>query len=280
MRQVRPPLQAGSLKAALREFWWFGLKQAWACLFGGLMLFLILATKLMWPEGAALARYDFLFLAALAVQGGLLLLKLETWEEAKVIFLFHLVGTAMEVFKTQMGSWIYPEEAFFRVGGVPLFSGFMYSAVGSYLARVSRIFEFGYSGYPPVWMTSVLAVAAYVNFFTHHYVWDARYVLIGLTLILYGPCRVHYRPRRMRLRMPLVVGFGLVALFIWFAENLGTFGGAWIYPDQAEGWRMVSWSKLGSWYLLMILSFVMVSWVSPPRREALTPGAGRRSWAA
>jgi len=234
------------------------------------MLFLILATKLVWPEGAALERYDFLFLAALAVQAGLLICKLETWDEAKVIFLFHLSGTAMEVFKTHVGSWIYPEEALFRIGGVPLFSGFMYSAVGSYLARVARIFAFGFTRHPPIWMTSVLAVAAYVNFFSHHYVWDARYLLMGMTLILYGSCWVHYRPRTMRLRMPLVVGFALVALFIWFAENLGTFGGAWIYPEQRAGWKLVSWSKLGSWYLLMILSFVMVSWVQPPRREALT----------
>ena len=31
------------------EFLWFGLKQGWACLFGGAMLGLILATYLVWP---------------------------------------------------------------------------------------------------------------------------------------------------------------------------------------------------------------------------------------
>ena len=52
-------------------------------------------------------------------------------EEAKVILAFHLVGTAMELFKTHMGSWEYPEPSLLRIGGVPLFSGFMYAAVGS-----------------------------------------------------------------------------------------------------------------------------------------------------
>ena len=37
----------------------------------------------------------------------------------------------MEVFKTEAGSWTYPEDNLLRIGGVPLFSGFMYAAVGS-----------------------------------------------------------------------------------------------------------------------------------------------------
>ena len=53
-----------------------------------------------------------------------------------------LVGTVMEMFKTGVGSWIYPEPSFFRIGGVPLFSGFMYAAVGSYIARAWRLFDF------------------------------------------------------------------------------------------------------------------------------------------
>lgn len=32
---------------------------------------------------------------------------------------------------------------------------------------------------------------------------------------------------------------------------------------QANGWQMVSLSKLGSWYLLMFISFVMVTWLHP-----------------
>ncbi|RJG42893.1 DUF817 domain-containing protein [Mesorhizobium sp. DCY119] len=259
-------LPASGLYGGLVEFLVFGLKQAWACLFGGAMLALIIATKLFWPDGIALARYDFLFLAALAIQLSMLIFRLETVSEAKVILIFHIVGTLMEIFKTSAGSWIYPEESFFRLGGVPLFSGFMYAAVGSYLARVSRIFDMRYSNYPPLWATALLAAAIYANFFAHHFIADMRYGLFAVTAVLFLRTTVHYRVFRFRHRMPLLLGFLLVALFIWFAENIGTWSRAWIYPGQHEGWTPVSIQKLGAWYLLMIISFVLVTLVHRPQR--------------
>lgn len=252
-------LPARGLSGAAIEFLVFGLKQGWACLFGGAMLALILATKFGWPDNAWLARYDFLFLAALAIQLAMLGLKLETWSEARVILVFHIVGTIMEIFKTSAGSWIYPEDAFFRIGGVPLFSGFMYAAVGSYLARVSRIFDMRYTRYPPLWATVLLAAAIYINFFAHHFTIDIRYGLFAATAVLFFRTTVHYRVFRFRHRMPLLLGFLLVSLFIWFAENIGTWSRAWIYPNQSEGWAPVSIQKLGAWYLLMIISFVLVT---------------------
>ena len=48
----------GPWSGALFEFISFGIKQAWACLFGGLMLALLLGTFLWYPQDAALARYD------------------------------------------------------------------------------------------------------------------------------------------------------------------------------------------------------------------------------
>ena len=64
-------------------------------------------------------------------QAALLLLKMERIAEAKVILIFHVAATTMELFKTAKGSWIYPEPNLVRIMGVPLFSGFLYSAVGS-----------------------------------------------------------------------------------------------------------------------------------------------------
>ena len=64
--------------------------------------------------------------------------------------------------------------------------------------------------------------------------------------------------------MPLLLGFGLVALFIWFGENIGTFTAAWVYPNQKNGWQMVQFGKFGSWLLLMIISFILVSLVHRP----------------
>ncbi len=249
------------------EFLWFGLKQAWACLFGGVMLALILATFLLWPEDSPISRYDFLVVGAVLIQIAMLALKLETWAEARVILLFHIAGTIMELFKTAHGSWIYPEDSVLRIGAVPLFSGFMYAAVGSYIARVQRIFHIRVRGYPPLWTTWVLAAAIYVNFFAHHWLPDIRLVLFVATALLFGQGWFWFTADRARLKMPLLLGYFLVALFIWFAENLGTFGRAWIYPGQEAGWEMVSLAKLGSWYLLMIISVVLVSLVHRPEEE-------------
>lgn len=255
----------GPFARAAYEFLVFGIKQAWACLFGGLMCALLIATFLFYPDDAALARYDFLVLAALAIQAAMLVFKLETWDEAKVILIYHAVGTAMEIFKVHAGSWVYPEESILRIGGVPLFSGFMYAAVGSYIARAWRLFDFEFSHYPPAPWTWALAVLVYVNFFAHHYWFDMRWVLFAATLAIFGRSWVHFRIDAEHRSMPLVVGFVLVALFIWLAENIGTFTRAWAYPGQEDGWEMVSLAKLGSWYLLMIISFVLVTLVSPPQ---------------
>ena len=256
--------QSGFWGAAI-EFLVFGLKQAWACLFGGAMLALIVGTRFLWPADAGLARYDFLFLAALGVQAAMLVFKLEKPREAWVILAFHITGTVMELFKTKAGSWTYPEDAMFRLGGVPLFSGFMYASVGSYLARISRIFDMRYTAYPPLWTTAVLALAIYANFFTHHFFMDMRLALFALTGALFFRTVVHYRVFRFQHRMPLLLGFLLVALFIWAAENIATWSNAWLYPAQAHGWTPVSLTKLGAWYLLMIISFALVTLVHRPR---------------
>ncbi|WP_426164272.1 DUF817 domain-containing protein [Sandarakinorhabdus sp. DWP1-3-1] len=254
------------------EFLLFGFKQAWACLFGGLMLALLLATHLFYPADAALARYDFLTLAALSIQLAMLALRLETLDEARVILGFHIVGTIMELFKTMMGSWTYPEPSLLRIGDVPLFSGFMYAAVGSYIARTWRGFGFGFRRYPPRWQPTLLATMIYANFFTHHFVPDLRWGLFAVTAWIFRSTSVEFTVFRARRAMPLLLGFLLVSLFIWFAENIATFANAWRYPAQAHGWSMVPLSKLGAWYLLMIISFVLVSRLHDPSpKRALQP---------
>ncbi|MFM1975201.1 MAG: hypothetical protein RL145_47, partial [Pseudomonadota bacterium] len=110
--QARTWANQTAWRSALFEFVMFGIKQAWACLYGGTMLALLILTMLFWPkEGVMLSRFDFLFLAAIALQVLLVTLKLERLEEVKVIAIFHVVGTIMELFKTHMGSWTYPGDA-------------------------------------------------------------------------------------------------------------------------------------------------------------------------
>lgn len=254
-----------ALSARLWEFFLFTFKQAWACLFGGTLLLLVVLTKLFYPAHVTLARYDFLFLIALGIQALLLIFRMETVREAKIILVFHVVGTIMELFKTHVGSWQYPEANVFRIGQVPLFSGFMYASVGSFIARISRIFDFRFTRYPGVKATSALAILIYANFFTHHYLPDIRYLLFLFVAIIFGPTWIHYRPYQKYRRMPLLLGFCLVALFIWLAENIGTFANIWVYPNQQNGWHIVHFQKFGSWLLLMIISFILVTLVHKPR---------------
>nr|WP_070961298.1 DUF817 domain-containing protein [Hyphomonas sp. Mor2] len=272
LARMLPPVEAWlehllprRVTQALIEFLVFGIKQAWACLFGGLLLLGMILTRYVYPADAPIARYDFLVLYAVAIQALFLVTRLERPSEAIVILIFHIVGTAMEVFKTEAGSWVYPEDNILRIGGVPLFSGFMYAAVGSYFARVARVFEFRWRGYPPIALTLLLATGIYVNFFSHHFIWDVRYVLFALTAILFWRTQVCYRVWRWRHQMQLLIGFFLVSVFIWIAENIATFTAIWLYPGQEQGWNMVSLQKLGSWYLLMIISWVLVTLVQRPK---------------
>ncbi|WP_244485756.1 DUF817 domain-containing protein [Bradyrhizobium tropiciagri] len=252
--------------AAVYEFLRFGVKQAWACLFGGIAVALMIGSWRFYPPDAVLARYDFLFLSMLAVQVALLAGKLETWEEARVILTYHVVGTAMEVFKTQVGSWIYPEPSIFRIGGVPLFSGFMYSCIGSYICRCWRLFDFRFVQHPRRLGLIALSVAIYLNFFSHHYVIDLRWGLFAWAIRLFGRTRIHFKVWTRDRSMPLLLGLVLVSLFIWFTENIGTFTKTWLYPSQRLGWSMVGIEKLGSWFLLLIISYTLVSLVNAPLR--------------
>lgn len=249
----------------LTEFAVFGLKQAWACVFGAAMLAVILAAHLWYPEDAPLARNDLLTLAAVVIQIAMVAGRLETLRELRVVVLFHLVGTAMELFKTHVGSWSYAPDGVLRLGAVPLFSGFMYAAVGSYMVRVNRLFDLRFVRYPRRWVTAVVAVAIYANFFTNHYVRDVRWLLITVVALVFGRCVMQFRIFRFRCRMPLLLAFLLVAVFIWLAENIATWSHAWLYPTQLTGWHPVSATKLASWFLLMIISVVLVTWISPPQ---------------
>lgn len=273
---ARPWAEKSKWNAWAYEFLLFGLKQAWACLFGAIMVALVLSTWLLYPTGASLARYDFLFLAALLVQVLLVALRFESPREAAVIAIFHAVGTAMEVFKTAHGSWIYPEPALFRIGGVPLFSGFMYASVGSYMMRASALFDFRFTAHPPLGQVAALAVAIYANFFLHHFIWDSRIVLFAACALIFGRATIYYRIHHSWRTMPLLLAAFLAAGFIWLAENAATLSRIWIYPHQAGGWQPVGIGKLGSWFLLEIVSYALVAMACRPMVPDDAPIAASR----
>jgi uncharacterized membrane protein YoaT (DUF817 family) len=247
------------MRDAALEFLYFGLKQARACLFAGLFFAAVFSLPRAGLFGVP--RYDLLFLIALAIQAAMLGLRLETIDELKAVCLFHAVGFLLEVFKTSRGihSWAYPEPGYTKLFGVPLFSGFMYAGVGSYIIQAWRLFDLKVRHHPPYWMAWLLALAIYANFFTHHYLGDYRGYIAACTLGLYARTTVTFRPRGTKRSMPLLLSFILIGFFIWLAENIGTFFGVWRYPNQIGAWATVQIGKWSSWSLLVIMTFTIIT---------------------
>lgn len=240
--------------AYLFRFAWI---EAQSCAFA-VALFAGLAVSAVVP--LPIPRYDALLVYVLVLTLGFWLAGLETWREVLVIAGFHLLGLALELYKVRAGSWSYPEPAWSVVGGVPLYAGFMYAAVGSYICQAWRRFSLRVTGYPALAAT-VVAVAIYLNFFTHHVLPDARWLLAVVMLLVLCRAWIYFTVGDRRFRLPLAAAFVLIGLFVWIAENLATLLGAWQYPDQADGWTLVHASKLGSWSLLVSLSFALVATV-------------------
>lgn len=281
------------LKSPLKEFIIFGIKQARACIFAGSFFVLLFASNHILLFG--FARYDFLFVAALAIQAILYFTKLETKDEVKVIFFFHIIGLVLELYKTNptIGSWSYPEEGFFKIATVPLYSGFMYAAVGSYISQAWKIMRVELMNYTNYGLSVFLCVLIYLNFFTNHYIYDFRWFLMLAVFILFWKAKGYFtvidaqtseiptgarvmgehatdRPTTGGRRyLPLNLSFFLIAFFIWIAENISTYLGAWKYPDQIHAWSVVSTQKITSWFLLVIISFILVAYLKHYKKDVL-----------
>lgn len=256
---AKPRGELTGIKRFIVEFLYFGVKEARACLFAGLFFVSIFLVP---REGVlGLPRYDVLLVIALAIQFFMIWSKLETMDEAKAIFMFHVVGFALEVFKTSgsIQSWSYPDFAYTKVFGVPLFSGFMYAAVGSYVIQAWRLLDVRIRHHPPYWMATLIGIAIYLNFFTHHYIGDYRWYIAACAIGLYARATVIYRPYDRDRRMPLLLSFILIGFFVWLAENISTFFGIWKYPNQLGAWSVVHIGKWSSWSLLVIMTFSIVS---------------------
>jgi uncharacterized membrane protein YoaT (DUF817 family) len=257
----------------------FTWREARSCIFAG-SFFVVLALSQHLPLGP-IPRYDFLFLAALLMQVVLVATRFETLDELKTLCLFHALGFCLEVFKTHpsVGSWSYPEPGYVKLFGVPLYSGFMYAAVASYMVQAWRQLELEPTNYPSKWLTLLLAFGIYVNFFTHHFVDDVRWFLTALLILLFRKTKIRFTPWRRRLWLPLPLGFALIGFFVWVAENIATFFGAWAYPHQHQGWHLVGFDKISSWGLLVVITFVIVADLKffKLRGESNTPPTSERN---
>jgi len=264
MQDATQPLQPAAYsrrdaRALFVEFFHFTQKEARSCMFAGLFFAAVLFVPRTGIFG--LPRYDALLVIALAIQIWLLRTGRESLDELKAICLFHVLGFALEVFKTSSGvkSWSYPDFGYTKVLGVPLFSGFMYAAVGSYIIQAWRLLNLRVVHHPPYWMAGLVATAIYLNFFTHHYIGDYRWYLAAAALGLYARAEIVFRPHMCDRRIPLSLALMLIGFFIWLAENIGTFFGLWAYPHQLGAWTAVHVSKWNAWSLLVLMSFTIVT---------------------
>ena len=259
------------MKQLLRFAW----LEAQCCLFA-VLFFAGLALVRLVP--LPIDPADALLVWCLVVTLALWLARWETGREVGVIFGFHLVGLALELFKVAQGSWSYPDTGFATIGGVPPYSGFMYAAVGRYVFQGWRRVHLRVTRYR-AWATAAVAALIYLNFFTSHVTVDVRVALAGALLLVTRRTWVHYTVGRRRHAMPLALSFVLIGFFLWAAENGATFLRAWQYPSQESVWTLVHAAKLGSWSLLVVVSIVLVAAVkafegtlygSPAERTVLT----------
>jgi uncharacterized membrane protein YoaT (DUF817 family) len=251
------------------EFTIFTLKQARAAIFAGSFFVLLFLSNHIHIFG--LAKYDFLFIAAILIQVALYAFGLETKDEVKVICMFHVIGLILELYKTNpaIGSWSYPEPAFFKLGTVPLYSGFMYAAIGSYISQAWKIFKLELAHYTNYIGSVILCFLIYVNFFTNHFLPDIRILLIPAVFIFFAKTKVYFIVVEKVRTMYLSIAFLLIAFFVWIAENISTFFGAWQYPDQVHAWTVVSTNKVTSWFLMVIISFILVAYLKHFKKDVL-----------
>ena len=247
--------------AILKSGFEFSYKAASAALFGILLLLAFVVTASMGSEAFyGFYRYDYLLFYALSIQVILLYAKLESWAEAKVIALFHILAMGMEIFLTHplIASWQYPQPAVFKILTVPLFAGFMYSAVGSFFARSLRLYRVSFEKLPQFSNMLVLAVLSYINFMSKFFIPDYRGLLFVWSVVIFWKTKIRFELSQHQFQLPMLPILVILAFIIWIAENISTFYQIWLYPTQVEKWHMVGWAKLGSWYLLLLLSLVLV----------------------
>ena len=267
-------LSRKTIPHSLRQLVRFGWEEALSCVFPVVIFASLALTQLIPLPG--LPRYDWLLIICIGMQWWMVRSGLETRDELKVITLFHLIGLGLECFKVHMGSWSYPEEGYTKVFGVPLYSGFMYASVASYLCQAWRRLRVDLVRWPSFLLVVPLAAAIYLNFFTHHFWIDVRWWLSALVLIVFWRTWVTFEVGGVRYRMPLALAFVLIGFFIWIAENVATFFRAWEYPNQSDQWRIVHVGKVSSWLLLVIVSFLIVATLKlvKSRRGSVSAEAG------
>jgi uncharacterized membrane protein YoaT (DUF817 family) len=251
----RPTGNETAPSSFFKQLVWFGYLQARSCVFPVLIFVALAASQLI---RVPLPRYDLLLIICLLAQWIMYRTGLETRDEVLVITVFHLLGLIMEIHKVNQGSWSYPEEAYTKIAGVPLYAGFMYASVGSYICQAWRNLQLDVEAWPRDAWAYLAGAAIYVNFFTNAFMPDLRLYIAVLLLIVFWRTKFVFHLHGNTRRISALLSFVIIGFFIWLAENIATYFGAWKYAYQHAGWKMVSWHKITSWGLLVIVSIIIV----------------------
>jgi len=234
----------------------FVLILARACLFAGLFFACVIFGRYVTTFGLHFA--DYMFVCVLLTQCILLVTKVESPKELAIIMIYHVIWFAMEAFKVWVWSREYQDTWFFTALNVPLFSGFMYSAVGSFLFQWYKLLRLRFSHFPSFVHIIPIAILIYINFFTHHYLPDIRYILIVAICLVARRTVAHIIINKKHFSMPVLLWLFFCWFFLRVAENIATYLQVRVYPNQLWGRALVSFHKIIAWFLLFIVSTVIV----------------------
>ena len=136
----------------------------------------------------------------------------------QVILIFHAVGMLVKRMLQDCRRLMDLSRAYvFRIGGVPVFTGFMLPQSGPF-ARAWRLFDPSFAPIPHCGRCRCWPRHLH-HFFTHHYVRRSRGSRSRRAL---RSAPEHFKVWRVHRRMPLLVtSFTLVALFV--GTGIGTF---------------------------------------------------------
>ncbi len=222
-----------------------------------LFLFATIAASSFWNAG--LARYDFIFIACLSAQLLLVIAKLESLREIYVLGIFHLCGLGLEIYKVNHGSWSYPDSGNWRLGSVPVYSGFMYASVASYMLQAWKHFQLQLENYPNWKWILAISIVIYMNFFLNKFWTESRWFVVLLVVSIFWSTKVTFINIDRRFKLPLNATFFLLGLFVWFAEHICSALGGYQYPYQKDGWTWVDPGKFTAWCLLVVCFAVVAS---------------------
>src|SRR5688500_14591511 len=105
----------------------------------------------------------------------------------------------------------------------------MYASVGSYNCQAWRNLRLDTMRSPSNFLASAVGAAIYLNFFTNAFIPDLRLYISLVLLVIFWRTKFLFVVNAHTYRISALLSFFIIGFFIWLAENIATFFGAWKY---------------------------------------------------